>query len=109
MRTHTVRAADLDSFVEAGDADLHREQVRQCVKSMFDAGSMRPEWCFVIEEAGRSVGHWPSGRCPAWTSRLTWSCSTLAGKGHANESESTRRRTHQAVRGNTVPIRFRAY
>lgn len=24
---------------------------------MFDAGSMRPEWCFVIEEGDRSLGH----------------------------------------------------
>ncbi len=62
MRTQTVRAAELDSFVEAGGAYPHREQVRQYVKSMFDAGSMRPQWCFVVEEGERSVG-----RVALWT------------------------------------------
>lgn len=62
MRTHTVRAAELDRFVEAGGAARHRGEVRQYVQSMFDAGSMRPEWCFVIEEGGRSLG-----RVALWT------------------------------------------
>ena len=29
---------------------------------MFDAGCMRPEWCFVIEEGGRDLG-----RAALWT------------------------------------------
>ncbi len=62
MRTPTFRAAELDSFVEAGGAARHREQFRQYVQSMFDAGSMRPEWCFVIEEEGKSLG-----RAAFWT------------------------------------------
>jgi ribosomal protein S18 acetylase RimI-like enzyme len=62
MRNHTVRAAQLDRFVEAGGAANHREEVRQYVRSMFDLGSMRPEWCFVIEEGGRSLG-----RAALWT------------------------------------------
>ena len=62
MRTHTVRAAELNRFVEAGGAASHRKEVRQYVQSMFDAGSMRPEWCFVIEEGGRSLG-----RVALWT------------------------------------------
>ncbi len=71
MRTHTFRAAELDSFVEAGGAARHREQFRQYVRSMFDAGSMRPEWCFVIEEEGKSLGARLSGPCRGWTSRST--------------------------------------
>jgi ribosomal protein S18 acetylase RimI-like enzyme len=62
MHTHTVRAADLDRFVEAGGVARHREEVRQYVQSMLDAGSMRPEWCFVIEEGGSSLG-----RVALWT------------------------------------------
>ncbi len=56
MRTQTVRAAELDGFVEARGAARHREEVRQYVRSMFDAGCMRPEWCFVIEEGGIGLG-----------------------------------------------------
>jgi ribosomal protein S18 acetylase RimI-like enzyme len=62
MRTQTVRAAELDRFVEAGGAARYREEVRQYVQTMFDAGSMRPEWCFVIEEGDRSLG-----RVALWT------------------------------------------
>ena len=61
MTTYAVRAAELDSFVEAGGVD-HREEVRQYVRSMFEAGSMRPEWCFVIEGGGE-----PLGRVALWT------------------------------------------
>ena len=62
MRTQTVRAAELDRFVEAGGAVQNREEVRQYVQSMFDAGSMRPEWCFVIEEGDGTLG-----RVAFWT------------------------------------------
>ena len=62
MRTHTDRATELDSFVEAGGAARHREEVRQYVRSMFDSGCMRPEWCFVIEDGGRDLG-----RVALWT------------------------------------------
>jgi RimJ/RimL family protein N-acetyltransferase len=63
MRTHTVRAAELDRFVEAGGAARHHEEVRQYVQSMFDANSMHPEWCFVIEEEGGR----DRGRVALWT------------------------------------------
>lgn len=79
MRTHTVRAAELDRFVEAGGAERHREKVRRYVQDMFEAGSMRPEWCFVIEEGGRSLGRAAFWTLQEWTSRWTWSCSTLPG------------------------------
>jgi len=63
MLTHAVHAAELNRFVEAAGADRHRGEVRQYVQSMFDAGSMRPEWCFVIEGGGRSL----LGRVALWT------------------------------------------
>jgi ribosomal protein S18 acetylase RimI-like enzyme len=62
MRTHTVCAAKLDRFVEAGGATRHRQEVRQYVRSMFDAGCMRPDWCFVIEDGDGNLG-----RVALWT------------------------------------------
>jgi len=64
MRTRPVRADELDLFVEAAGSPDHREEVEQYLESMFAAGSMRPEWCFVAleEEEGR-----PLGRVAFWT------------------------------------------
>ena len=62
MRTHTVRAVELDRFVEAAGEIQHRQRVRQYVQGMFDAGSMHPEWCYVIEEGGEDLG-----RAAFWT------------------------------------------
>lgn len=45
MLTHTVRAVERDRVVEAGEAGgaaRHREEVRQYVQSMFDAGQCVP-------------------------------------------------------------------
>ena len=56
MRTRPVRADELDLFVEAAGSPDHREEIRQYLQSMFAAGSMRPEWCFVIEQEGRPLG-----------------------------------------------------
>ena len=62
MRTRPIRADELDLFVEAGGHPDHREEVRQYLRSMLAAGSMRPEWCFVVEEENRHVG-----RAALWT------------------------------------------
>ena len=62
MRTRTVRADELDLFVEAGGAPEHRREVKSYVEDMFAAGSMRPEWCFVLEDGDRAVG-----RMALWT------------------------------------------
>jgi RimJ/RimL family protein N-acetyltransferase len=62
MRTRTVRADELDLFVEAGGAPEHRREVKSYVEDMFAAGSMRPEWCFVLEDGDRAVG-----RVALWT------------------------------------------
>ncbi len=62
MTTPTVSPAELDRFVAAGGAVEHREEVRHYAQSMFEAGSMRPEWCFVIEEGDGSLG-----RVALWT------------------------------------------
>lgn len=49
MRARSVRAG-------------HRKEIRRYLKSMSDAGAMRPEWCFVVEEENR-----PIGRVAFWT------------------------------------------
>lgn len=62
MRTRPVHADELDLFVEAVGSPDHREEVRRYLRGMFVAGSMRPEWCFVVEEEDR-----PLGRVAFWT------------------------------------------
>ena len=62
MRIRTVGANELDLFVEAGGAPEHRREVKSYVEDMFAAGSMRPEWCFVLEDGDRAVG-----RVALWT------------------------------------------
>src|ERR671919_261963 len=63
MRIRPVHAEELDLFVEAGSPE-HREEVVRYLQSMFAAGSMRPEWCFVAqqEEEDRTLG-----RVAFWT------------------------------------------
>jgi len=63
MHIHPVSTDELDLFVEAAGAPDHRREVEEYLKSMFAAGSMRPEWCFVAEEAGRGA----LGRVAFWT------------------------------------------
>ena len=62
MHTRPVRADELDLFVEAAGAPDHRREVEQYLESMFAAGSMRPEWCFVAQEEEH-----PLGRVAFWT------------------------------------------
>jgi ribosomal protein S18 acetylase RimI-like enzyme len=62
MRVSPVTAAELDRFVAAGGEPAHHGDVRRYLEAMFAAGSMRPEWCFVAEKDGRSVG-----RIAFWT------------------------------------------
>ena len=62
MHTRPVRADELDLFVEAAGAPDHRRGVERYLESMFAAGSMRLEWCFVAEE-----GVEPLGRVAFWT------------------------------------------
>ncbi len=62
MRTRTVRADELDLFVEAGGAPEYRREVKGYVEDMFAAGSMRPGWCFILEDGDRAVG-----RAALWT------------------------------------------
>lgn len=63
MRTRPVRADELDLFVEAAGPPDHRKETEQYLESMFAAGSMRPEWCFVILDDGAR----PVGRVAFWT------------------------------------------
>jgi GNAT superfamily N-acetyltransferase/RimJ/RimL family protein N-acetyltransferase len=64
MQIRPVRADELDLFVETAGSPDHRREVEQYLESMFTAGSMRPEWCFVAEE---EQGEWPLGRVALWT------------------------------------------
>ena len=43
MRIRSLTLEDLDLFVEAAGFPDHRKEVEQYLKSMFAAGSMRPE------------------------------------------------------------------
>ncbi len=61
MHTRPLRTDEVDLFV--GAAPDHRREVEQYLESMFAAGSMRPEWCFVAEEEGGG----PLGRVAFWT------------------------------------------
>jgi uncharacterized cupin superfamily protein/RimJ/RimL family protein N-acetyltransferase len=56
MRTRSVRADELDLFVEAAGVPDHREEVRRYLESMLASGSMRPGWCFVLGEEDRPLG-----------------------------------------------------
>ena len=64
MHTRPVRADELDLFVGAAGTPDHRREVEHYLKSMFAAGSMRPEWCFVAEA---EQGDRPLGRVAFWT------------------------------------------
>ena len=64
MHTRPVRADELDVFVGAAGTPDHRREVEHYLESMFAAGSMRPEWCFVAEE---QQGEHPLGRVAFWT------------------------------------------
>jgi GNAT superfamily N-acetyltransferase len=62
MHIRPVRTDELDLFVEAAGTPAHRREVEQYLESMFTAGSMRPEWCFVAEDDSG-----PLGRIAFWT------------------------------------------
>ncbi len=62
MHARTILAHEIERFVEAaGDPD-HNEDIADYAQKMFAAGSMRPEWCYIVEETER-----PSGRVALWT------------------------------------------
>jgi GNAT superfamily N-acetyltransferase/ribosomal protein S18 acetylase RimI-like enzyme len=63
MRTRPVRPDEIDLFVDAASQPNHREETQRYLESMFAAGSMRPEWCFVIQEGDDR----PLGRAALWT------------------------------------------
>jgi ribosomal protein S18 acetylase RimI-like enzyme len=62
MHIRPVTPGDLDLFIDAAGFPEHRNEVRQYMKRMLDADSMRPEWCFLAQEDGR-----PLGRVAFWT------------------------------------------
>ena len=62
MHVRPVSAGEIIPFVEAAGRPEQRGEIRQYLERMFDAGSMRPEWCFIAEEGDR-----PVGRVAFWT------------------------------------------
>jgi RimJ/RimL family protein N-acetyltransferase len=64
MQIRPVRADELDLFVETAGSPDHRREVEQYLESMFTAGSMRPEGCFIGDD---EQGERPLGRVALWT------------------------------------------
>ena len=62
IRIRPVGNDELELFVEAAGLPDHQREIRQYLKNMFAAGSMRPEWCFLAEDGDR-----PVGRVAFWT------------------------------------------
>jgi hypothetical protein len=50
MLIRPVSPENLGNFIEAAGPPEHYEEVDHCLRHMFSAGSMRPEWCFMAEE-----------------------------------------------------------
>jgi RimJ/RimL family protein N-acetyltransferase len=65
MLIRPIRADELDLFVEAGGAPEHRREVKGYVQDIFAAASMRPGWCFVLENGDRALG-----RVALWTEEV---------------------------------------
>ena len=55
MRARPISPGEIDRFVETASDPEHREDQRGYLESMFSAGSMRPEWCYVAEDKGRAA------------------------------------------------------
>jgi len=53
----------MDLFFGAAGPPDHREEIEQYLESMFALGSMRPGWCFVVEDGEDR----PLGRVAFWT------------------------------------------
>jgi len=62
IRIRPVGNDELERFVKAVGLPDHQREIRQYLKNMFAAGSMRPEWCFLAED-----GDHPVGRVAFWT------------------------------------------
>jgi predicted N-acetyltransferase YhbS len=62
IRIRPVGNDELELFVDAAGLPDHQREIRQYLKNMVAAGSMRPEWCFLAEEGDR-----PVGRVALWT------------------------------------------
>jgi hypothetical protein len=52
VNVRPFRPDEIDDFVAAGNGNYHRNEVKQYLEDMLEKGSVRREWCFVLEEAG---------------------------------------------------------
>lgn len=62
MRLLTLDPAALADFAGIGLDAERAEDVRRYAERMLAAGALRPEWCFILEDAGQAVG-----RVAYWT------------------------------------------
>jgi RimJ/RimL family protein N-acetyltransferase len=62
IRIRPVGNDEIELFIEAAGLPNHQGEIQQYLKNMFDAGSMRPEWCFIAENEDRAFG-----RVAFWT------------------------------------------
>lgn len=57
-----IRSDEIDVFAAAGNDSRHGHEVKQYLEEMLAKGSVRLEWCFLLEEAGQL-----RGRVAFWT------------------------------------------
>lgn len=57
-----IQPDEIATFAALGGQPEHSGAVRDWVGRMFASGAMRPAWCYVAEDGGRSVG-----RVAYWT------------------------------------------
>ena len=70
MLIRPIRPGELETFAALPGQPERNAQVRKYLIAMIAAGSMRPEWCFVAEQDGQTVGciaYWtlPDGETPS--------------------------------------------
>lgn len=56
MRIRPIHASELAAFCATATDSRHTTNIRQYLDQMIASGAMRPEWCFVAEDADQLVG-----------------------------------------------------
>ena len=62
MRIRPIDEHELPAFAAIGADSTHTDDIHQYLQQMISLGSMRRDWCFVAEDAGRLLG-----RLAFWT------------------------------------------
>jgi ribosomal protein S18 acetylase RimI-like enzyme len=61
MIIRPISSHEVEKFAQFAGRNTHAESVLDYIRTMFERGAMRPEWCYVAEENGvfiGSVGYW---------------------------------------------------